>query len=756
MTHHSSQQRALAQAHSRPTRTLFSAKMNSFSSKSSSQRPPRLFKPGQLADNQDLRENGAEQSPCCYDDDYNDEASLESTNTVSVYGNPLWADDQNPCYREGNVDIGTIDNAHDAENYHNYNTSVEDEIGALSMLPLRDRVIYTSDSSDGEDAEPPRKSTENRLFWKARMCDVDSRSTSQNSSNFEFNSVSESSNIFEQQALVQGNLRASPSREMICSDDRVLLEQAEHNISESCLQNLTAKTKSLASLITGTSFERTTDLKKGGAEQYVQASQNSGCPYGGCQGAEHPYQQHYDLAASDCKNIFATMIENNRQSMLWNHGSFKRDMNMLSSQEEDYLYQNSDLLASFEVQDYGKKRDAKEMAFVEEGLPEDACEVGEGKHLLEHNDFSMNEEVVSEFDVNSVENNRKTKDKSKEIRHFNDTRSCSSNDSEHHPENILDGFDALMIKTYAKANEGHPHRRNKHNLRHVKNAIMPAENERPSTVLVCQRVDEKALGNGPQAVDSVENDPQENSAAKMSMLVESGRSINRLQDKDMVQKELAETNPNVAELDLEALQQEILELKRDNCKLGKLLKESQEKLSNFSNERMLWEQKKLSEMSNFNAFKESETRRLKRERAKLEKQTKMLAQLPSKKERNEIEELKAKIANIISEHTKKDSLQNLTINRLRRTITDLTEQIEALQEEVRRYERFLHSELDANDSCRRKVNIPRVLATEQLKSLDIEHDHIEQSSNVLSFQDRNSQSLSSWNRVSTTMHWTRA
>ncbi|MCO5548451.1 hypothetical protein L7F22_001908 [Adiantum nelumboides] len=78
------------------------------------------------------------------------------------------------------------------------------------------------------------------------------------------------------------------------------------------------------------------------------------------------------------------------------------------------------------------------------------------------------------------------------------------------------------------------------------------------------------------------------------------------------------------------------------------------------------------------------------------------------------------------------------INRLRRTITDLTEQIKALQDEVRRYERFLHSELDANGS-RRKISIPRVLATEKLQSVDSEHDHYRKSSNISSFQDRNSQ-----------------
>lgn len=72
---------------------------------------------------------------------------------------------------------------------------------------------------------------------------------------------------------------------------------------------------------------------------------------GGCKNfCSLPHQPHYDLAASDGKNIFANIIANNRQGIFWSNESLKKDMSTLSPQEEDYLYQNSDLLASFEVQ----------------------------------------------------------------------------------------------------------------------------------------------------------------------------------------------------------------------------------------------------------------------------------------------------------------------------------------------------------------------------------------------------------------------
>lgn len=55
------------------------------------------------------------------------------------------------------------------------------------------------------------------------------------------------------------------------------------------------------------------------------------------------------------------------------------------------------------------------------------------------------------------------------------------------------------------------------------------------------------------------------------------------------------------------------------------------------------------------------THRLRKERLRLEKQSKLLAQLPTKKERNELEELKKKIADITSHYAKKESVQNMTV-----------------------------------------------------------------------------------------------
>ncbi|KAH7295330.1 hypothetical protein KP509_27G042800 [Ceratopteris richardii] len=371
------------------------------------------------------------------------------------------------------------------------------------------------------------------------------------------------------------------------------------------------------------------------------------------------YQQSDDFETFDDKNILANIIESNRQSMLWNQGILKKNTSMFSSQEEDFLSKNSMLLASFEVPDY-----------------------------------------------------------------------------QSHSEDLLDGFDAVMMRKYVKSKGEHPHGKNTgkmlmKNVASVSRLSGPAESVR-SSACVPQRADEKRSSNRSEDLERTDAVPQEVSSNvplvkpvgsaqlkdRMMLHVDDDTTtIESLEEKNVVHKALKKSSVTKENPEFEALQHEVFELRKENGNFRKLLKETEQKLNSLSDEKVLWEQQKLSEMSSFNAFKESETQRLKKERAKLEKQAKLLAQLPSKKERNEIEDLKSKIASLISEQAKKSSLQNLTINRLRRTIADLTEEKDALKEEVKRYERFLHSEFDGNTYNRRKTTAPKLLATENSESV---------------------------------------
>ncbi|KAH7295331.1 hypothetical protein KP509_27G042800 [Ceratopteris richardii] len=429
--------------------------------------------------------------------------------------------------------------------------------------------------------------------------------------------------------------------------------------------------------------------------------------------------------------------------MLWNQGILKKNTSMFSSQEEDFLSKNSMLLASFEVPEHCVRRSAKGIQpLAEDCCSEDTAEEIDVSTLSDSRTFSKNDEHVRNFGgVNSVDTSENSVDKSKEATHSNGMSSWSSHNSEEidyqsHSEDLLDGFDAVMMRKYVKSKGEHPHGKNTgkmlmKNVASVSRLSGPAESVR-SSACVPQRADEKRSSNRSEDLERTDAVPQEVSSNvplvkpvgsaqlkdRMMLHVDDDTTtIESLEEKNVVHKALKKSSVTKENPEFEALQHEVFELRKENGNFRKLLKETEQKLNSLSDEKVLWEQQKLSEMSSFNAFKESETQRLKKERAKLEKQAKLLAQLPSKKERNEIEDLKSKIASLISEQAKKSSLQNLTINRLRRTIADLTEEKDALKEEVKRYERFLHSEFDGNTYNRRKTTAPKLLATENSESV---------------------------------------
>ncbi|KAH7295332.1 hypothetical protein KP509_27G042800 [Ceratopteris richardii] len=421
------------------------------------------------------------------------------------------------------------------------------------------------------------------------------------------------------------------------------------------------------------------------------------------------YQQSDDFETFDDKNILANIIESNRQSMLWNQGILKKNTSMFSSQEEDFLSKNSMLLASFEVPEHCVRRSAKGIQpLAEDCCSEDTAEEIDVSTLSDSRTFSKNDEHVRNFGgVNSVDTSENSVDKSKEATHSNGMSSWSSHNSEEidyqsHSEDLLDGFDAVMMRKYVKSKGEHPHGKNTgkmlmKNVASVSRLSGPAESVR-SSACVPQRADEKRSSNRSEDLERTDAVPQEVSSNvplvkpvgsaqlkdRMMLHVDDDTTtIESLEEKNVVHKALKKSSVTKENPEFEALQHEVFELRKENGNFRKLLK----------------------------------TQRLKKERAKLEKQAKLLAQLPSKKERNEIEDLKSKIASLISEQAKKSSLQNLTINRLRRTIADLTEEKDALKEEVKRYERFLHSEFDGNTYNRRKTTAPKLLATENSESV---------------------------------------
>lgn len=76
-------------------------------------------------------------------------------------------------------------------------------------------------------------------------------------------------------------------------------------------------------------------------------------------------------------------------------------------------------------------------------------------------------------------------------------------------------------------------------------------------------------------------------------------------------------------------------------------------------------------MSQFEAMKAEELKKLKRERRVLEQQSKALLKLPNKKERSEIESLEAIIDQERKESKSREARHKLTVERLRDQISQL-------------------------------------------------------------------------------------
>ena len=95
----------------------------------------------------------------------------------------------------------------------------------------------------------------------------------------------------------------------------------------------------------------------------------------------------------------------------------------------------------------------------------------------------------------------------------------------------------------------------------------------------------------------------------------------------------------------------------------------------------------LAEVSKFEEHKASETRRLQRERRVLERQAKALLKVPDRKEREEVDNLKAELDKAKKEFAVREARFKVNVERLRKQLVTVEEQRDGLRQEVERLER---------------------------------------------------------------------
>eukprot|EP00884_Botryococcus_braunii_P012520 jgi/Botrbrau1/21269/Bobra.39_2s0059.1 len=117
--------------------------------------------------------------------------------------------------------------------------------------------------------------------------------------------------------------------------------------------------------------------------------------------------------------------------------------------------------------------------------------------------------------------------------------------------------------------------------------------------------------------------------------------------------------------------------------------EMEQAMTRLQEERAALKLKKAEEQDEWEREREKEVQRLRRECRILEKQTRACLQLPTRKERSEVEALETLLKEERQRSQAKDARQKLTVDRLRRQIAELQEQNSDLRDEVRYLEERL-------------------------------------------------------------------
>uniref|UniRef100_H2NJF1 Centromere protein J n=1 Tax=Pongo abelii TaxID=9601 RepID=H2NJF1_PONAB len=136
------------------------------------------------------------------------------------------------------------------------------------------------------------------------------------------------------------------------------------------------------------------------------------------------------------------------------------------------------------------------------------------------------------------------------------------------------------------------------------------------------------------------------------------------------------------------LETEIEKFKAENASLAKLRIERESALEKLRKEIADFEQQKAKELARIEEFKKEEMRKLQKERKVFEKYTTVARTFPDKKEREEIQTLKQRIADLREDLKRKETKWSSTHGRLRSQIEMLVRENTDLREEIKVMERF--------------------------------------------------------------------
>ncbi|XP_044173634.1 centromere protein J-like isoform X2 [Acropora millepora] len=139
---------------------------------------------------------------------------------------------------------------------------------------------------------------------------------------------------------------------------------------------------------------------------------------------------------------------------------------------------------------------------------------------------------------------------------------------------------------------------------------------------------------------------------------------------------------------LKELETEIGKFRSENTALVKMRAEREEGLKKLQTEIAMFEKQKTEELERLEQFKEEELKKLRRERRVFEKYQKAARAIPDKKERDEIEALRAQVEELQEELKRRESRWSAASTRSRQRIEALEQEKRELQDEIKLLEKY--------------------------------------------------------------------
>jgi len=139
---------------------------------------------------------------------------------------------------------------------------------------------------------------------------------------------------------------------------------------------------------------------------------------------------------------------------------------------------------------------------------------------------------------------------------------------------------------------------------------------------------------------------------------------------------------------IEILNSEIAKFKLENERVKKIRQKHEEMLKNLNRDIAEWNKQKEKELKEFEEWKQEEARKIRNEKKLSERQQKTLSNMPNRKEREEIDNLKKQISKLSEELQLKEKRSKLNIERLKRQIDELEQRNSELVEGLKGYDQY--------------------------------------------------------------------